>query len=62
MAGAPPEILTVPLNILLPLTCILAPGLLVPIPTFPFHRIRTISVGAVLVVTLRLANTISPFP
>lgn len=60
-AGVPPEILTVPLNILLPFTCILAPGLLVPIPTFPFPRIRTTSVGAVLVVTLRFANTISPW-
>ena len=58
-AGVPPEILTVPLNILLPFTCIFAPGLLVPIPTFPFPRIRTTSVGAVLVVTLRFANTIS---
>lgn len=34
-------------------------GLLVPIPTLPLLAIRIISVGAILVVPLRLANTIA---
>ena len=43
-----------------PFTSSLDVGFVVPIPTAPVLVIRMTSVGATLVVPLRLANTISP--
>ena len=47
-------------NLNVPSTSSRAHGVLVPIPTDPALVIRTTSTGAILVVVLRLANTISP--